>query len=154
MGIKRKKIMDSKSLSSMVEQQVKKMTSRRTKEADMHMIDNTSERPRGITSAYANPAARTYQQQFDNAATPNINTNPLPPHQEWNVNAIITVEERVPDFSSPSLPLKAMLQALVQESHLDLKGVGTPGFDWEICSFCDSEDKHTLFDCKVLRAQV
>ena len=25
-----------------------------------------------------------------------------------------------------------MLQALVQESHLDLKSMGTPGFDWGI----------------------
>ena len=64
------------------------------------------------------------------------------------------VEERVPDFSLPSFPWKAMLRALVQESHLDLKGIGTPGFDWGICIFCDSEDSHALFDCKVLRAQV
>ena len=47
-----------------------------------------------------------------------------------------------------------MLQALVQESHLDLKGVGTPRFDWGICSFCDSEDSHVLFDYKMFRAQV
>ena len=59
-GIKSKKIMDPKSLSSMVEQQVKKMTSRKTKEADVHMIDNTSERPRAITSAYATPVTRPY----------------------------------------------------------------------------------------------
>ena len=32
--------------------------------------------------------------------------------------------------------------------------MGTPGFDWGICSFCDSEDNHALFDCQVLRAQV
>ena len=43
-----------------------------------------------------------------------------------------------------------MLRALVQESHLDLKDIGTPGCDWGICSFCDSEDRHALFDCKVL----
>ena len=47
-----------------------------------------------------------------------------------------------------------MLQALVQESHLDLKGVGTPRFDWGICSFYDSEDSHVLFDYKMFRAQV
>jgi len=47
-----------------------------------------------------------------------------------------------------------MLQALVQESHLDLKGMGTLRFDWGICSFCDGEDNHTLFNYKVLRAQV
>ena len=47
-------------------------------------------------------------------------------------------------------PWKAMLRALVQESHLDLKGIETPGFVWVICLFCDSEDKHDLFDCKVL----
>ena len=47
--------------------------------------------------------------QFDKAAAPNIITNLLPPHQERNVNAIITVEERVPNFSSLSFPWKAML---------------------------------------------
>ena len=48
--------MDPESLSSMVEQQVKKMTSHKTKEADVHMIDNASERPRGITATYATQA--------------------------------------------------------------------------------------------------
>ena len=47
-----------------------------------------------------------------------------------------------------------MLQALVQESHLNPKGIGTLGFDWGICSFRDNEDKHALFDYKVLRKQV
>ena len=42
--------------------------------------------------------------QFDNVAIPNIITNLLPPHQEGNVNAIITVEERIPYFSLPSFP--------------------------------------------------
>ena len=92
--------------------------------------------------------------QFDNTTVPNIITNLLPPHQEGNVNAIITVEERVLDFSSSSFPWKPMLQALVQESHLDLKGIGTLGFDWGICSFCDSKDSHALFGCKMLQAQV
>ena len=32
--------------------------------------------------------------------------------------------------------------------------MGTPRFDWGIYLFCDSEDSHALFDCKVLRAQV
>ncbi|KAK9997875.1 hypothetical protein SO802_017478 [Lithocarpus litseifolius] len=59
--------------------------------------------------------------QFNNVAALNIITNPLPPYQEGNVNAIITVEEKVPDFSSSSFPWKAMLRTLVQESHLDLK---------------------------------
>ena len=54
--------MDPESLSSMVEQQVKKMTSRKTNEADVHMIDNASERPRGITTTYATSTARPYQQ--------------------------------------------------------------------------------------------
>ena len=67
--------------------------------------------------------------QFDNAATLNIITNILPPHQEGNVNSIIIVEERISDFSSSSFPWKAMLRALVQESHLDLKGIGILGFD-------------------------
>ena len=92
--------------------------------------------------------------QFDNATAPNIITNPLPPHQEGNVNAITTVEERTPNFSSLSFPWKAILQAFVQESHLDLRGMWTPGFDWVICSFCDSENSHALFDYKVLQKQV
>jgi len=32
--------------------------------------------------------------------------------------------------------------------------MGTPGFDWGICSFYDSGDSYALFDCKVLQAQV
>ena len=47
-----------------------------------------------------------------------------------------------------------MLRALIQESHLDLEGIETLGFDWGICLFYDSKDKHALFDCKVIRAQV
>ena len=47
-----------------------------------------------------------------------------------------------------------MLQTLVQKRHLDLKGMGTLGFDWGICLFYESEDSYALFDCKVLRAQV
>ena len=62
-GIRSNKIMDPKSLSSMVEQQVKKMTGRKTKEAYVHMIDNASERPRGITTTYATPIARPYKEQ-------------------------------------------------------------------------------------------
>ena len=90
--------------------------------------------------------------QFNNAATSNIITNPLPPHQEGNVNAIIKVEERVLDFSLPLFLWKVMLRALVQESHLNLKGIGTSKFDWGSYSFCDSKDRHALFNCKVLRA--
>ena len=52
--------MDDKSLSSMVEQQVKKMTGRKAKEADIHMVDNASERPRGVAPSYATPTARPY----------------------------------------------------------------------------------------------
>ena len=63
--------MDPEFLSSMVEQQVKKMIGRKTKEADAHMIDNASERPRDITSAYATLAARPYQQQAQSSQAPN-----------------------------------------------------------------------------------
>ena len=54
-GIRSKKIMDAESLSSMVEQQVKRMTGYKTKEADVHMVDNTSERPRGVAHTYTTP---------------------------------------------------------------------------------------------------
>ena len=73
---------------------------------------------------------------------------------EGNVNTIITVEERVPDFSSPLFPWKPLLQALFQESHLDLEGIGTMRFDWGIYSFCDSGDRYALFNCKLFQAQV
>ena len=82
--------------------------------------------------------------QFNNAVALNIITKRLPPY----------LEERVPDFSLPSFPWKTLFQALVQESHLDLEGIGTPEFDWGIYSFCDCRDKHALFDCKVLLAQI
>ena len=50
--------------------------------------------------------------QFDNIIGLNVITNPLPPHSEGNVNVISIMEERIPDFSSPSFPWKAMLRAL------------------------------------------
>ena len=62
-GIRSKKIMDAESLSSMVEQQVKRMIGCKTKEADVHMVENSSERPRGVASTYSTPIARPYQQQ-------------------------------------------------------------------------------------------
>ncbi|KAL0001494.1 hypothetical protein SO802_015275 [Lithocarpus litseifolius] len=67
--------------------------------------------------------------KFDNIVEPNIITNPLPPHQERNINAISIMEERIPDFSSPSIPWKSMLRALAQESHIVLENIGAPGFD-------------------------
>ena len=61
-GIRSKKIMDVESLSSMVEQQVKRKTGCKTKEVDVHMIDNESKRPRGVAFTYATPVSRPYQQ--------------------------------------------------------------------------------------------
>jgi len=47
--------------------------------------------------------------QFDNAAATNIITNPLPPYQEGNVNAIITVEERVSEATFHNFELVSMI---------------------------------------------
>ena len=58
----------------------------------------------------------------------NVITNPLPSHQERNVNVISIVEERIPDFSSISFPWKAMLWAL-EESHIVLENIVALGFD-------------------------
>ena len=74
-GITSKKIVDPESLSFMVEQQVKKMTGRKTKEADVHMVDNALESPRGITSAYATQATRPYQQQAQSTQAHNRGFN-------------------------------------------------------------------------------
>ena len=60
-GIRSKKIMDAKSLSSMVEQQVKRLIGHNTKEADVHMVNNASKRPRVVASTHAPSAARPYQ---------------------------------------------------------------------------------------------
>jgi len=38
-------------------------TDRKGKEVDVHMIDKVPKRPRGITSAYTSPIARSYHQQ-------------------------------------------------------------------------------------------
>ena len=45
------------------------MTSHKTKEADVHMVNNASERPTGVAPAYATPSTRPYQQhnQFTQA---------------------------------------------------------------------------------------
>ena len=63
--------MDAESLSSMVEQQVKRMTGRKTKEANVHMGNNASERPRGVAFTYAPSATRPYQQQNQFGRAPN-----------------------------------------------------------------------------------
>ena len=47
------------------------MIGRKAKEADIHIIDNASERPKGITFAYATPSARPYQQQVHSIQVPN-----------------------------------------------------------------------------------
>lgn len=46
-----------------------------------------------------------------------------------------------------------MLWALAQESHIVLENIDAPIFNWEVCSLCHNGDKHTLFNCRVLRAQ-
>ena len=89
-GIRSMKIMDAKSLSSMVEQQVKRMTGHKTKEVDVYMVDNTSKRPRGVAPAYATPATRPYQQQNQFGQAPNRafnqrgRPNPLRPFRKEN----------------------------------------------------------------------
>ena len=47
------------------------MTNRKTKEADVHMVNNASERPRGVVPAYAAPAVGPYQQQGESNQAPN-----------------------------------------------------------------------------------
>ena len=67
--------------------------------------------------------------QFNHTAWPNVISNPLPPHPKENMNTISIVEERIPNFSSPSFPWKAMLRALAQESQLVLENIRAPGFN-------------------------
>ena len=61
--------------------------------------------------------------QFDNTTRSNAITNPLPPHPKGNVDTMSKVEERIPNFSFPSFPWRAMLQALAQESHIALENI-------------------------------
>ena len=53
--------MDAESLSSMVEQQIKRMTCHKTKEVDVHMVDSATKRPRGVAPIYATPTTRPYR---------------------------------------------------------------------------------------------
>ena len=62
-GIRSKKIVNPKALNSMIEQQVKKATGHKGKEADVHVIDKTLEGLRGIVYAYIALNARPYLQQ-------------------------------------------------------------------------------------------
>jgi len=62
-GIRSKKVVDPEALNSMIEQQVKKATSRKVNEADVHMISRATESLRGSTSTYATPITQPYQQQ-------------------------------------------------------------------------------------------
>jgi len=59
-GIRSKKIVDTKALNSMIEQQVKKATGRKGKEANVHMIEKKPEGPKGVISAYTTPNAQPY----------------------------------------------------------------------------------------------
>ncbi|KAK9991428.1 hypothetical protein SO802_026413 [Lithocarpus litseifolius] len=62
-GIRSKKIVIPEALNSMIEQQVKKETSHKEKEADVHVINKALEGPKGVNFAYIAPNARPYQQQ-------------------------------------------------------------------------------------------
>ena len=46
--LKSKKIVNPKALNSIIEQEVKKATNCKGKEADVHMIDKTLEGPKGV----------------------------------------------------------------------------------------------------------
>ena len=46
------------------------MTSRKTKGADVHIVDNASEWPRGVAYIYATLATRPYQQQNQSGQAP------------------------------------------------------------------------------------
>ena len=57
MGIRSKKIVNPDALNSMIEQQVKKATEHKGKEADVHMIDKAPEGLRGVIPTYTAPNA-------------------------------------------------------------------------------------------------
>ena len=48
----------------MIEQQVKKATGHKGKEADVHMVDKAPKRPRGITSTYIALTANLIGNEF------------------------------------------------------------------------------------------
>ena len=64
-GIRSKKIVYVEALNSMIEQQVKKPTDHKRKEADVHMIDEAPKGPRGVVSSYTALNAQPYQQQVE-----------------------------------------------------------------------------------------
>ena len=61
-GIRSRKVVDLEVLNSMIEQHVKKVTRRKGKEINVHMVDKAPEGPIGVVFAYIVSNARPYQQ--------------------------------------------------------------------------------------------
>ena len=145
--------MDVESLSSMVEQQVKRITGRKTKEADVHMVDNASERPRGVASTYAPPAAKPYQQQNQSAQVPNRAFN-------WRRRSDPPRPFRKEDQKYTPLPMSmANLYAYLLERKLvtpmflrPREGPPSPNFDpSKKCKHHFRAEGHTLEECHHLK---
>ena len=122
--------MDPKSLSFMVEQQVKKMIGRKAKEADIHIIDNASERPRGITSAYATPAVRPYQQQVQSTQVPNRAFN-----QIGRLDPPRPLRKENQEYTLLPMPMADLYAYLMERKLVTMmfsrpkEGPSVPGFD-------------------------
>ena len=141
--------MDAESLSFMVEQQVKRMTGCKTKEADVHMVDNASERPRGVTPTYATSVARPYQQHGQSTQTPNQAFNqrgrPDPPRPFKKENE---------KYNLLPMPLADLYAYLLERKLVMLvfqkprEGPLPPGFDLsKKCKHHFRVEWHTLEEC-------
>ena len=154
-GIRSKKIKDAESLSSMIKQQVKRLTNHKTKEADVYMVDNASKRPRGVAPAYATLAARPYQQQGQSTQAPNRAFNyrgrPEPPRPFRRENRKYT------PLPMPMANLYAYLleRKLVTLLFLRPKEGPPPGFDLsKKCKHHFRAKGHTFEECYHLRDRV
>ena len=124
----------------------------KTKEANVHIVDNASERLRGVASTYAPPAARPYQQQNQSAQAPNRAFNyrgrPEPPRPFRRENRKYT------PLPMPMANLYAYLleRKLVTLLFLRPKEGPPPGFDLsKKCKHHFRAKGHTLKKCFQLR---
>ena len=128
----------------------------KTKEADVHMVDNALERPKGVASTYATPATRPYQQHNQSVQAPNRAFNqrgkPDPPRpfrrENWKYTSL----------PMPMVDLYAyLLERKLVTSMFQRPREGLPSPNFDLSKKCEHHfevKRHTLEECLHLRDNV
>jgi hypothetical protein len=86
-------------------------------------------------------------QKFE--GTPNINTNPLPPHTNEDMDIIEAKGDDQVDFTTSKAPWNSLFHALRAHRYLGLvKGREEPRGAKEICKFHSRAQGHGLENCE------